>query len=53
MQRLRPLFLIAIAVGLGAGPAAAQSAASDYRDEFMRHFRQSTRKIIFLAEGRH
>ena len=51
MQRLRPLFLIAIAVGLGAGPAAAQSAATDYRDEFMHHFRQSTRKIISLAEA--
>ncbi len=51
MHRLRPLYLIAIAAVLGGDPAAAQSAATDYRDEFMHHFRQSTSKIIMLAEA--
>ena len=51
MQRLRALYLIGIAVALGAAPAVAQSAATDYRDEFMHHFRQSTRKIMSLAEA--
>ena len=51
MQRLRALYLIGIAVVLGAAPAVAQSAATDYRDEFMHHFRQSTRKIMSLAEA--
>ncbi len=51
MQRLRALYLIGIAVVLGAVPAVAQSAATDYRDEFMHHFRQSTRKIMSLAEA--
>ena len=51
MQRLRALYLIGIAVVMGAAPAVAQSAATDYRDEFMHHFRQSTRKIMSLAEA--
>ncbi len=51
MQRLRALYLIGIAVVMGAVPAVAQSAATDYRDEFMHHFRQSTRKIVSLAEA--
>ncbi len=51
MHRMRPLYLIAIAAVLGADPAAAQSAATDYRDEFMHHFLQSTRKILALAEA--
>ena len=51
MHRLRPLYLIAIAAVLGGDPAAAQNAAADYRDEFMHHFRQSTRKIMSLAEA--
>ena len=51
MQRLRALYLIGIAVVMGAVPAVAQSAATDYRDEFMHHFRQSTRKIMSLAEA--
>ena len=51
MHRMRPLYLIAIAAVLGADPAAAQSAAADYRDEFMHHFRQSTRKLMSLAEA--
>ncbi len=51
MQRLRALYQIGIAVVMGAVPAVAQSAATDYRDEFMHHFRQSTRKIMSLAEA--
>ncbi len=51
MQRLRSLYLIGLAVVLGAVPVAAQSTATDYRDEFMHHFRQSTRKILALAEA--
>ena len=50
MPRLRPLLFVAIAAGLTTGPAVAQSAATDYRDEFMHHFRQSTEKIMSLAE---
>ena len=51
MQRLRSLYLIGLAVVLGAVPVAAQSTATDYRDEFMHHFLQSTRKILALAEA--
>lgn len=33
-----------------AGAAAAQSAATDYRDEFLNHFEQSSQKVVALSE---
>lgn len=51
MYRSKPLYLIALAVVLTARPVHAQSAPTDYRDEFLRHFAQSTRKIISLADA--
>lgn len=44
----RPLLGLVLAIALSSA-AKAQSAATDYRDEFLMHFRQSTDKITALA----
>ena len=49
MYGLRLLCLGALAVVSTGRPAGAQSAPTDYRDEFLNHFERSTRKIIRLA----
>ena len=50
MMPMRCFFGLVLVAGMAA-PAAAQSAATGYRDEFLRHFRQSTGKIAALAEA--
>lgn len=47
---VRPLLGLVLTIALPA-PVGAQSAATDYRDEFLMHFRQSTEKIAALAEA--
>jgi hypothetical protein len=47
---LKPLSALGIALVL-AGNAQAQSTPTDYRDEFMRHFEQSSRKLISLSDA--
>lgn len=59
--RIRAIGLLALALALGAGasgaPAAAQepagpgSSPEDYRDEFLRHFEQSSQKMVMLSEA--
>lgn len=47
---VRQLFGLVLFTALPA-TLAAQSAATDYRDEFLSHFKQSTDKITALAEA--
>ncbi len=42
---------LAIPLILAAGTLSAQSAATDYRDEFLAHFEQSSYKIAELAKA--
>jgi uncharacterized damage-inducible protein DinB len=51
MTMSRPLSLGLILAAAAATPAQGQSAPTDYRDEFLRHFRQSTDKIMALAQA--
>lgn len=51
MHRLRGFPLLGLVVLLNAAPAAGQSTPIDYRDELLRHFEQSTRKLILLADA--
>ena len=51
MYRSKPLYLIGLAVVLGARPVQAQSAPTDYRNKFLEHFERSTRKIMLLADA--
>lgn len=53
MRSNAPALAIAITAGaaLGPLPAAAQSAATDYRDEFLAHFERSSSKVTQLAEA--
>ncbi len=51
MSYRRVTSLVLVSAILGAAPIGAQSAATDYRDEIMRHFEQSTRKLTSLAEA--
>jgi len=43
--------LTAILAGLSGPVARAQNAATDYRDDFMRHFESSSRKMTMLSEA--
>ncbi|MGH7539717.1 MAG: DinB family protein [Gemmatimonadota bacterium] len=45
-----PWLALALAWALPA-PAHAQSGPTDYRDEFLRHFEASSRKVTLLAEA--
>ena len=45
---LLPAAVVAVAL---ASPAVGQSAATDYRDEFLRQFEASSRKVVMLAEA--
>ncbi len=51
MYRAKSIYLIGVAVVLGARPVQAQSAPTDYRNEFLEHFDRSTRKIMSLADA--
>ena len=51
MYRAKSIYLIGVAVVLGARPVQAQSAPTDYRNEFLEHFERSTRKIMSLADA--
>ncbi len=50
MRALKQLSPLGLALVL-AGTAQAQSTPTDYRDEFMRHFEQSSRKLISLSDA--
>ena len=47
----RPLRWLPVAILLSAPAAQAQSATTDYRDEFLGHFGRSSHKISALAEA--
>jgi uncharacterized damage-inducible protein DinB len=49
MPRSRALLLTGLWAILVAAPAAAQTSPADYRDEFLRQFDASSRKITALA----
>lgn len=51
MSRLSGLPLLGLIAVLSAESAAGQSAPTDYRDEVLRHFEQSTQKLITLADA--
>ncbi len=46
----RVMLLPLLAVIWSAIPVVAQSSPTDYRDEFLVHFEQSSRKVLALAE---
>ena len=50
MRALKQLPALGLSLVL-AGTAQAQSTPTDYRDEFMRHFEQSSRKLISLSDA--
>ena len=51
MKRRFPLILVGLFVTTGLQPAYSQSTPEDYRDEFMRHFEASSRKMMSLSEA--
>lgn len=51
MRHLTLFRLIALAAISSVTPAQAQSAPTDYRDEFLQHFVRSTRKLVLLSEA--
>lgn len=50
MTRLTTALIVAASFG-AALPAFAQSRPTDYRDEFARHFEQSSRKVLSLSKA--
>jgi hypothetical protein len=44
-------FPAAFMAAFTAFPASAQSAPTDYRDEFLRQFEASSRKVVMLADA--
>lgn len=51
MSSRRSAYLFTAALLLSAPAVQAQSATTDYRDEFLRQFESSSRKITMLAEA--
>ena len=51
MKRPTILLIAALFALYGASPALAQNSATDYRDEIMRHFENSSRKMTSLSEA--
>lgn len=48
---MRSLTALAAILLVTTAPIAAQSPATDYRDEFLRHFAQSSQKVVSLSEA--
>jgi len=51
MRRLSCCALIVIVAAFGVQPVGAQSAPTDYRDEFLDHFERSSYKMMTLSEA--